>query len=99
MILHAHGSRPGRWRLRPALALRDDVRENGDALDDVRALPTKRRTSRAAAAPVGRWGHPPGPTTCTAVRAAPPLHDKGVSPQRTTKRQGKEISLLATFNV
>jgi hypothetical protein len=35
--------------------LRDDVRENGGALDHVRALPTKRRTSRAAAAPVGRW--------------------------------------------
>jgi hypothetical protein len=30
--------------LRPALALRDDVRENGGALDVVRALPTKRRT-------------------------------------------------------
>src|SRR6266498_2990365 len=44
-------------------------------------------------------GHPPGPTTCTAVRGAPPLHEKGVSPQRTTKRQGKEISLLATLNV
>jgi hypothetical protein len=31
-------------------------------------------------------GHPPGPTTCTAVRGVPPLHEKGVSPQRTTKR-------------
>jgi hypothetical protein len=48
------GGRPF-GELRPALALRDDVRENGGALDDVRALPTKRRTSRAAAAPVGRW--------------------------------------------
>src|SRR5258707_6257412 len=44
-------------------------------------------------------GHPPGPTTCTAVRGGPPVHEKGVSPQRTTKRQGKEISLLATLNV
>src|SRR6266542_4819675 len=48
------GGRPF-GELRPALALRDDVRENGGALDDVRALPTKRSTSRAAAAPVGRW--------------------------------------------
>src|SRR6266496_435482 len=48
------GGRPF-GELRPALALRDDVRENGGALDDVRALPTKRRTSCAAAAPVGRW--------------------------------------------
>ena len=44
------GGRPF-GELRLALAWRDDVRENGDALDDVRALPTKRRTSRAAAAP------------------------------------------------
>ena len=47
-------------------------------------------------------GHPPGPTTCTAVRGGPPLHEKGVSPQRIAKgkaRQGKEISLLATLNV
>jgi hypothetical protein len=29
-------------------------------------------------------GHLPGPTTCTAVRGAPPLHEKGVSRQRST---------------
>jgi len=30
-------------------------------------------------------GHPPGPTTCTAVRGAPPLRQKVVNSQRTTK--------------
>ncbi len=37
------GGRPF-GELRPALALRDDVRENGGAFDDVRPLPTKRST-------------------------------------------------------
>ena len=41
--------------LRPALAWRDDLRENGGALDGVRAWPAKERTSRSAAASVGRW--------------------------------------------
>jgi hypothetical protein len=34
------GGRPS-GELRPALAWRDDLRENGDALDGVRALPAK----------------------------------------------------------
>jgi hypothetical protein len=79
--------------------LRDDVRENGGALDDVRALPTKGKNFSCRGCTRRPMGHPPGPTTCTAVRGAPPLHEKGVGPQRTTKRQGKEISLLATLNV
>jgi hypothetical protein len=79
--------------------LRDDVRENGGALDDVRALPTKGKNFSCRGCTRRPMGHPPGPTTSTAVRGAPPLEEKGVSPQRTTKRQGKEISLLATLNV
>jgi hypothetical protein len=47
------------------------------------------RTFRIAAVPGVSHSclRSPGPTTCTAVRGAPPLHEKGVSPQRTTKRQ------------
>jgi hypothetical protein len=48
------GGRPF-GELGPALAWRDDVRENGGALDGVRALPAKERTSRSAAASAGRW--------------------------------------------
>jgi hypothetical protein len=42
-------------------------------------------------------GHPPGPTTCTAVRGAPPLRKKGC--QFPADNKGKEFSLLATSNV
>jgi hypothetical protein len=78
--------------------LRDDVRENGGALDVVRALPTKRRTSCRGCTRTP-MPHPPGPTMWTAVLGAPPLHEKGVGPQRTAKRQGNEISLLPTLSV
>jgi hypothetical protein len=44
-------------------------------------------------------GHPPGPTTCTAVRGARPLRKKVVSSQRTTKAKARRSHLLATFNV
>jgi hypothetical protein len=83
--------------LRPALALRDDVRENGGALDDVRALPTKRRTSRAAAASVGRWDIRPADDVYrrTRRRFARRVSVRSGRP----KGQGKEISLLATLNV
>ena len=41
-------------------------------------------------------GHPPGPTTCTAVRGAPPLRKKVVNSQRTTKaRRSHSLPLLA----
>ena len=43
-------------------------------------------------------GHPPGPTTCTAGRGAPPLRKKVVSSQRTTKakaRRSHSLPLLA----
>ena len=40
--------------------------------------------------------HPPGPTTCTAVRGAPPLRKKVVNSQRTTKaRRSHSLPLLA----
>ena len=39
-------------------------------------------------------GHPPGPTTCTAVRGAPPLRKKVVSSQRTTKAKARRSHSL-----
>jgi hypothetical protein len=39
-------------------------------------------------------GHTPGPTTCTAVRGAPPLHEKVVSSQRTTKAKARRSHSL-----
>ena len=44
-------------------------------------------------------GHPPGPTTYTAVRGAPPPSQEGCQFPADDKGKGKEISLLATFNV
>lgn len=42
-------------------------------------------------------GHPPGPTTCTAVRGAPPLRKKVVSSQRTTKARRSHSLPLLTY--
>jgi hypothetical protein len=42
----------------------------------------------------GPMGHPPGPTTCTAVRGAPPLRKKVVSSQRTTKAKARRSHSL-----
>jgi len=39
-------------------------------------------------------GHPPGPTTCTAVRGAPPLRNKVVSSQRTTRAKARRSHSL-----
>ena len=39
-------------------------------------------------------GHPPGPTTWTAVRGAPPLRKKVVSSQRTTKAKARRSHSL-----
>jgi len=75
--------------LGPALAWRDDLRENGGALDDVRALPAKGKNFSFRGCIRRPMGHPPGPTTCTAVRGAPPLRKKVVSSQRTTKAKAK----------
>ena len=43
-------------------------------------------------------GHPPGPTTCTAVRGAPPLRKKVVSSQRTTKARRSHSLPLLTYS-
>jgi hypothetical protein len=97
-------SGPRRWRcaagghpfgeLRPALALRDDVRENGGALDGVRALPAKGKNFSFRGCIRRPMGHPPGPTTCTAVRGAPPLRKKVVNSQRTTKAKARRSHSL-----
>src|SRR5205807_2869322 len=54
------GGRPF-GELRPALAWRDDLKENGGALDGVRALPAaKGKNLSSAAASIGRWDIVPG---------------------------------------
>ena len=87
------GGRPF-GELRPALAWRDDLRENGGALDGVRALPTKGKDFSFRGCIRRPMGHPPGPTTCTAVRGAPPLRKKVVSTQRTTKAKARRSHSL-----
>jgi hypothetical protein len=87
------GGRPF-GELRPALAWRDDLRENGGALDGVRALPAKGKNFSFRGCIRRPMGHPPGPTTCTAVRGAAPLREKVVSPQRTTKAKARRSHSL-----
>ena len=87
------GGRPF-GELRPALAWRDDLRENGGALDGVRALPAKGKNFSFRGCIRRPMGHPPGPTTCTAVRGAPPLRKKVVSSQRTTKAKARRSHSL-----
>ena len=86
------GGRPF-GELRPALAWRDDLRENGGALDGVRALPAKGKNFSFRGCIRRPMEHPPGPTTCTAVRGAPPLR-KVVSSQRTTKAMARRSHSL-----
>ncbi len=87
------GGRPF-GELRPALAWRDGLRENGGALDGVRALPAKGKNFSFRGCIRRPMGHPPGPTTCTAVRGAPPLRKKVVSSQRTTKAKARRSHSL-----
>ena len=87
------GGRPF-GELRPALAWRDDLRENGGALDGVRALPAKGKNFSFRGCIRRPMGHPPGPTTYTAVRGAPPLRKKVVSSQRTTKAKARRSHSL-----
>jgi hypothetical protein len=84
--------------LRPALAWRDDLRENGGALDGVRALPAKEKNFSFRGCIRRPMGHPPGPTTCTAVCGAPPLRKKVVSSQRTTKARRFHSLPLLTYS-
>src|SRR5256885_5922000 len=55
------GGRPF-GELGPALAWRDDLRENGGALDGVRALPAKGKNFSFRGCTRRPMGHPPGPT-------------------------------------
>jgi hypothetical protein len=80
--------------LRPALAWRGDVRENGGALDDVRALPVKEKNFSFRGCIRRPMGHPPGPATCTAVRGARPRRKKVVSSQRMTKAKARRSHSL-----
>ena len=82
------GGRPF-GELGPAVAWRDDLRENGGALDGVRALPAKEKNLLFRGCIRRPMGHLPGPTTCTAVRGAPPLRKKVVSSQRPTKAKAR----------
>ena len=91
------GGRPF-GELRPALAWRDDLPENGGALDGVRALPAKGKNFSFRGCIRRPMGHPPGPTTCTAVRGAPPLRKKVVSSQRTTKARRSHSLPLLTYS-
>jgi hypothetical protein len=54
----------------------------------------RERTSRSVACIRRPMGHPPGPTTCTAVRGAPPLREKVVSSQQTTKAKARRSHSL-----
>ncbi len=66
-----------------------DLGDPGGTLDGVRALPAKGKDFSFRGC-IGRpMGHPPGPTTCTAVRGAPPLRKKVVSSQRMTKAEAR----------
>jgi hypothetical protein len=84
--------------LGPALAWRDDLRENGGALDGVRALPAKGKNFSPRGCIRRPMGHPPWSTTCTAVRGAPPLRKKVVNSQRTTKARRSHSLPLLTYS-
>jgi hypothetical protein len=73
------------------------------------STPTRSRNSSPVTKPERRsfsfrgcirrpMGHPPGPTTCTAVRGAPPLRKKVVSSQRTTKARRSHSLPLLTYS-
>jgi hypothetical protein len=74
------------------------VRKNGGALDGVRALPAKGRTSRSAAASVGRWDIPRANDVYRRTwRTA--ASREGCQFRADDKGKGKEISLLAILNI
>jgi hypothetical protein len=57
-------------------------------------LPVSRGCAREYERYGHRQGNPPGPTTCTAVRGAPPFRKKVVSSQRTTKAKARRSHSL-----
>jgi hypothetical protein len=87
------GGRPF-GELCPVLAWRDDLRENGGALDGLRSAPAKGKNFSFRGCVRRPMGHPPGPTTSTAARGAPPLRRKVVSSQRTTKAKARRSHSL-----
>jgi hypothetical protein len=86
------GGRPF-GELRPALAWRDDLpgewraRRRSGLADKGKNFSFRGCIRRP-------MGHPPGPTTWTAVRGAPPLRKKVVSSQRTTKAKARRSHSL-----
>jgi len=82
------------WRAWPSARVARDLRENGGAPDGVRALPAKGKNFSFRGCIRRPMGHPPGPTTCTAGRGAPPLRKKVVSSQRTTKAKARRSHSL-----
>ena len=60
----------------------------------LRALPAKGKNFSFRGCIRGPMGHPPGPTTCTAVRGAPLLRKKAGSSQRTTKAKARRSHSL-----
>ena len=82
------------WRAWPSARVARDLRENGGALDGVRALPAEGKNFSFRGCIRRPMGHPPGPTTCTAVGGAPPLRKKVVSSQRTTKAKARRSHSL-----
>jgi hypothetical protein len=83
------------WRAWPSARVARRPPGNGGALDGVRALPAKGKNFSFRGCIRRSMGHPPRPTTCTAVRGAPPLRKKVVNSQRTTKaRRSLSLPLL-----
>ena len=87
------GGRPF-GELRPALAWRDDLGENGGALDGVRALPARQGTSRSAAVSVGRWDILPGRQRVPPYVAHRRFARRLSSSQRTTRAKARRSHSL-----
>jgi len=86
------------WRARPSTRVARRPPGDGGALD-VRALPTRERTSGSAAASVGRWDIRLGQRRLP-VRGAPPLREKLVSSIARQKAKARRaLSLpLSTYS-
>jgi hypothetical protein len=84
-VVHAFGE------LRPALVRRgDELRENGGALDDIRAFLMRVKNFSLRGCIRRPTGDPPGPTY-----RRKPLREEVVRPQRTVSGNG-EYPLLST---
>jgi hypothetical protein len=81
----------------PALVWRDDLRQNGGALDGVRAWPAKGKNFSFRGCIRRSMGHPPGPNDVYRRTRRTAASQEGC--QFPADDKGKEISLLATFNL